>query len=192
MSLRDASSAWPSTAEVDFGRARSSDPEPAWPMPPWRLAELELERMAWGEIAELIAMLTEDERLVPGYFADPRWSVRDLIGHLSAWQAEAREQLLDIGARAYLPHDVDVDERNDEILERLRDQSWAAVWEQAVGTRAWMLEAWFRLREPGDAAAEWVRKAGAEHYAEHLPRLRAWVSELVLLRSRPHVDERDP
>jgi len=24
----------------------------------------------------------------------------------------------------------------------------------------------------------WIRKSGAEHYAEHLPRLREWVEEL--------------
>jgi hypothetical protein len=99
---------------------------------------------------------------------------------------------LDIGARSYLPHDVDVDTRNREIVARLSEQSWDSVWEQAIGTRAWMLEAWFGLRRPDDHAAEWVRKAGAEHYAEHLPRLRAWVSELIELRSRPAVDERDP
>jgi hypothetical protein len=28
-------------------------------------------------------------------------------------------------------------------------------------------------------ADRWVRKAGPEHYAEHLPRLREWVKELI-------------
>jgi hypothetical protein len=161
-------------------------------MPPERLAEIELERSAWHEIGKLIAALTDEERLVPGYFTDPPWSVKDLVGHLSAWHSEAREQLLDIGARSYLPHDLDIEARNQAILDRLRVEPWELVWDQANGSRAWMLEAWFALHQPGDDAAEWVRKAGAEHYAEHLPRLRVWVAELVRLRSRPIVDEWEP
>ena len=46
-----------------------------------------------------------------------------------------------------------------------------------------MLEAWFALREPDEAANRWVRKAGAEHYGEHLGPLRAWVAEVIDLRS---------
>ena len=32
--------------------------------------------------------------------------------------------------------------------------------------------------DPPEEATWWIRKAGAEHYAEHLPRLREWVAEL--------------
>jgi hypothetical protein len=171
--------------------ATSSPVEP-WPLPPQRLAEVDLERLAWQEITELIARLTPDERRAPGYFREPPWSVKDLVGHLSAWHVEAREQLLDIGVRAYQPRDVDIDGRNSDVLRALRDQSWDVVWTEVLASRAWMLEAWSSLREPDDDAAEWVRKAGAEHYAEHLPRLRDWVAELIALRDRPAVDERDP
>ncbi len=52
-----------------------------------------------------------------------------------------------------------------------------------------MLEAWFELRGPDEAANQWIRKAGAEHYGEHLSRLRDWVAEVVDLRTRPKVDE---
>ena len=41
-----------------------------------------------------------------------------------------------------------------------------------------MLRAWVRLPTRSDAADAWVRKAGAEHQGEHLPRLREWVTEL--------------
>jgi hypothetical protein len=181
-----------STVGVEFGPARSAEPILAWPLAPKRLAEIEMEQAGWAEITELIASLTPDERLVPGYFEEPPWSVRDLVGHLSAWQSEAREQLLDMSARSYRPHDIDINRRNAQILRDLDGLSWQAVWELATGTRAWMLEAWYGLREPDDGAAEWIRKAGAEHYAEHLPRLRAWVAELIDRRSRPIVDGRDP
>jgi hypothetical protein len=172
--------------------AQPAGPVPMWPLPPERLAEVEFERAGWGEIIDLTERLTADERLAPGYFLDPPWSVKDLLGHLAAWHVEAREQLLDIGARSYQPHDIDIERRNAEILRQLRRQPWDVVWEQATGARAWMLEAWYGLHGPDDEAAEWVRKAGAEHYAEHLPRLRVWVAELVDIRTRPRVDERDP
>jgi hypothetical protein len=54
-----------------------------------------------------------------------------------------------------------------------------------------MLQHWFTLRGPSEAANWWVRKAGAEHYGVHLPRFRAWVTELVEARTRPPSDEWD-
>ena len=58
------------------------------------------------------------------------------------------------------------------------DQGWDTVWGQAVSARVQMLTVWGRLRERTEAADRWVRKSGAEHHGEHLPRLRAWVAEL--------------
>jgi hypothetical protein len=54
-----------------------------------------------------------------------------------------------------------------------------------------MPEHWFAQRAPGDASIWWVRKAGAEHYGEHLPQLRMWAAELVDARTRPPSDEWD-
>jgi hypothetical protein len=161
---------------------------------PWRVeeayaAEVELERSRWKAITAFVDLLSEDERLAPGYYRDPDWSVKDLVAHLGAWTAEARVQLLDIAARSYVPHEVDVGERNAATLAVTKAEPWELVWARATGGRAWMLEAWFGLRGPDEAANQWVRKAGAEHYAEHLGRLRDWVAELIDLRTRPKVDE---
>jgi hypothetical protein len=41
-----------------------------------------------------------------------------------------------------------------------------------------MLHVWYSLPEQSEAAAWWVAKSGAEHYAEHLDRLREWVAQL--------------
>jgi hypothetical protein len=56
---------------------------------PWRAeeayaAEIELERARWKAITAFVELLTEDERLAPGYYRDPAWSVRDLIAHLGS------------------------------------------------------------------------------------------------------------
>jgi hypothetical protein len=53
-----------------------------------------------------------------------------------------------------------------------------------AGTR--MVEEWWQLRDQTDEAAWWIRKAGGDHYAEHLDRLVAWTAELI--DPRPPVD----
>jgi hypothetical protein len=161
---------------------------------PWRVqeahaAEVELERSRWTALSAFVALLTDEERLAPGYYRDPDWSVKDLVAHLGAWMAEARVQLLDIAVHAYVPREVDVDGLNAASLAASRTDSWDVVWARTNAARGWMLEAWFGLREPNDTANRWIRKAGAEHYGEHLEPLRAWVAELVELRTRPVVDE---
>jgi len=161
---------------------------------PWRVeeahaAEVELERARWKAITAFVDLLTPAERLAPGYYSDPAWSVKDLIAHLGAWMAEARVQLLDISARSYVPHEVDVEARNAETLAISKAEPWEDVWAQTIGARAWMLEAWFALAGPDEVANQWIRKAGAEHYGEHLSRLRDWVAEVIDLRNRPVVDE---
>jgi hypothetical protein len=155
-------------------------------------AEVDLEASRWAEIMALVELLTPDERTAPGYFLEPDWSVKDLVAHLGGWHAEARSELLKIATRMYKDRDFDIDRRNAEILADRKYEPWDLVWSQATAARAWMLEAWFALRERPTAADQWVRKAGAEHYGEHLDRLRAWTAELVDLRTRPRMDERDP
>jgi hypothetical protein len=162
---------------------------------PWRVeeaysAEVELESARWKAITAFVDLLSDDERLAPGYYrGEPDWTVKDLIAHFGRWMREARVQLLDIGARSYVPHEVDIEAINAETLAEYKSQPWEQVWSETNDARAWMLEAWFGLRSPDEAANQWIRKAGAEHYGEHIVRLRDWVHELVDLRNRPVVDE---
>jgi hypothetical protein len=155
------------------------------------LAEVDLEYARWSEIIGHIHMLSADERLAPGYFRDPDWSVKDLVAHLGAWLEEAATQLTNMAARSYEPHDVAIDARNADVLAATRDESWETLWSHATEARANMLQHWFAQRVPTEAANWWVRKAGAEHYGEHLPRLRAWIGELIEIRIRPPSDEWD-
>jgi hypothetical protein len=92
----------------------------------------------------------------------------------------------------YDAHDFEVERHNAEVLAAHKGEDWDLVWANATAARAWMLEALFGLHEQSRAATQWVRKAGAEHYGEHLDRLQAWTVELIDLRTRPWVDERDP
>jgi hypothetical protein len=172
------------------GRADATNRVPPT-VPQDYLAEVDLENARWSEIVALIHVLMPEERLAPGYFRDPDWSVKDLVAHLGAWLEKAATQLTDIAGRSYVPHDVDIDARNADVLAATRQEPWETLWTRATTARAYMLQHWFALRDPSEAANWWVRKAGAEHYGEHLPRLRAWVAQLIEIRTRPPSDEWD-
>jgi hypothetical protein len=153
-------------------------------VPTHDLAVEETERQCWDEIIRLVRSLSPEERLEPGYQRDPDWSVRDVMGHLGTWLAEAEVQLEQIGAGTYEGHDVDVDALNAIFLAALADQPWEVAWLQANAGRTRMLDVWAACRDTSDEADWWVRKSGVEHYLEHLDRLRAWVDELRRRRVR--------
>ena len=154
---------------------------PSEPAYPYR-TELEAEALGWREIGDLVRALTPEERLAPGYYDDPPWSIRDVAAHLGTWLAEADRQFQRILARTYEGHDMDIDGLNAALLRAMRDQPWDVVWSQASAARTMTLGAWIRLPVESAEASWWIDKSGAAHYAEHLPRLRAWTGELIARR----------
>ena len=140
-------------------------------------AVLAAEETGWSEIRSLIDQLTPEQVERPGYYEEG-WSAKDLLGHIGAWLAEAGVLLERIAAGSYRREDIDVDDMNRLSLEAMRDIPFRTIKAQAAAARARMRGALLELREPSPDAAWWIAKAGPEHYAEHLPRLRAWVAEL--------------
>ena len=141
-------------------------------------AEIDAERAGWYELLELIRSLGPAAIARPGYYRDPDWSVADVVGHLGAWLAEAGIQLRRIEAGTYVPRDLDIDALNAEFRAALSGQPWDVIFTQAQASRHRLLAVWYALPVRTDAAAWWVAKAGAEHYREHIGRLRAWVAAL--------------
>jgi hypothetical protein len=150
---------------------------------PYR-AEIDAESVSWYELVELVRSLTPAECLVPGYYRDPDWAVRDVAAHLGAWLAEAEVQFERMTAGTYEGHEIDIDALNAIFHAALLDQPWEVAWVQANAGRTRMLQAWYELSEPTDEAAWWIRKSGVEHYVEHLDRLHEWVAELTRRRDR--------
>ena len=139
---------------------------------------MEHEDHLWSELHELIDSLPRDSVERPGYFAEG-WSAKDLVGHLGSWLAEAGAALERIRFGTYRAQEIDIDAMNERFYRALVEAAYADVVAQAHAARARMLAAWGALVEPSSDADRWVRKAGPDHYGEHLPRLREWMSELT-------------
>ena len=138
---------------------------------------LKAEDAGWDELHALVGSLTAEEAGRPGYYVEG-WSASDLLGHIGSWLAAAGAVLERIHAGTYRREEIDVDAWNARFLEAMKDVPFADVRSQASSARARMLQVWNDLAELTPDAAFWISKAGAQHYGEHLPRLREWVSEL--------------
>ena len=157
-------------------------PEDTAPVVDAGRSAIEAERARWYELMGLVRGLRPEECVEPGYYRDPAWSVRDLMGHIGTWLAEAEVQFERISAGTYEGHAVDIDTLNQQFLEAVRDQSWVTVSDLAQAGRTRMLQEWSCIKAPDAEATWWLRKSGADHYDEHLERLRAWVDELTARR----------
>jgi hypothetical protein len=135
------------------------------------------EDAGWDELHALVDSLTPEEAERPGYYKEG-WSAGDLLGHVGNWLAAAGAVLERIRAGTYQPEEIDVDAWNERFLQAMKGVPFPDIKAQAFAARARMLQAWNELGGLTVDATFWIGKAGADHYAEHLPRLREWVSEI--------------
>ncbi len=137
---------------------------------------VEEERAGWEELESLVQTISPAQAEIPGYV--PGWSVKDFLAHLAGWLSAAGRTLEQIESGTYTPEDVDADARNEGYVEANREQPLPLVLFELQATRRRLLRYLHALNKIPDAAESALRKAGPEHYAEHLPRLREWVAEL--------------
>jgi hypothetical protein len=131
----------------------------------------------WHELHELVDSMPPDAATRPGYFEEG-WSAKDLIAHVGSWLAEASVALEQIRSGTYDDDALDVDEMNARFYEAMKDVPFEIVRAQSSAARNRMLQEWAALGEVTPEAETWIRKGGPGHYAEHIPRLRAWVAEV--------------
>lgn len=84
-----------------------------------------------------------------------------------------------LAAGTFDGRELEVEARNAAFLEANRDQPFDLVEVEGEASRHRLLQEVQALGEIGPTAEEWIRKAGPDHYAEHLARLRDWVAELT-------------
>ena len=135
------------------------------------------EQRSWGEFQALLAFLSPEQAERPGYFSEG-WSAKDLLAHVAGWLAEAGQVLEQVRVGSFTGRDMNIEGRNAVFLEANRPQPLRVVHAEAYAARTRLLQEVGRLVGATAVADVWLRKAGPEHYAEHLPRLREWVKEL--------------
>ena len=140
------------------------------------------EAEAWSELHAVIDRVTPEIANEPGYFQED-WTAKDAIADIGTWMARGATMLRQIAAGTYREGEIDVDAENARFLEAMHDVPLETVHLQAAAAHGELLRAWAQLPEITPDATYWVRKAGPEHYAEHLPRLDAWVDQLSQRRS---------
>lgn len=67
---------------------------------------------------------------------------------------------------------------NESFYDSTHDVAFPDVKAHRIAARNRMRRAWRSFPEGSPDADRWIGKAGPEHYAECLPRLREWVEEL--------------
>jgi mycothiol maleylpyruvate isomerase-like protein len=142
---------------------------------------LQAEKTGWEELEALVETLSPEQAEIPGYL--PGWSVKDFLAHLAGWLAEAGQVLQQIKAGTFAGGDVDVDARNDAFVDANRDQPLSVVTFEVKAARRRLLRHLHALTAIPPSAEASLRKAGPQHYAQHLPRLREWVAQLRSERS---------
>lgn len=135
------------------------------------------EANSWHRLHELIDRLSPETAAIPGYFEEG-WTAKDAVAHLGTWMARGAQVLRQIAAGTYREGEVDVDAENERFLAAMRDVPLETVHLQVASARAELLSAWAALPEITPPAEYWVRKAGPDHVAEHLPRLEEWIASL--------------
>jgi Mycothiol maleylpyruvate isomerase N-terminal domain len=135
------------------------------------------EDAGWVELNGLIESLTPAQMEEPGYFPEG-WSVKDLMAHIGSWQAEAGQVLEQIRMGSFRDEPVDVDKMNAFFIEANQDLPLSVVRAEMFSARNRMLSELGTLPEITPKAEEWFVESGAEHYAEHIERLREWEQEL--------------
>lgn len=144
--------------------------------------ELPGEAESWYRLHELIDRITPEIAEVPGYFEEG-WTAKDAVAHIGTWMAEGAQMLRRIAAGTYREGEIDIDAENERYLSAMRDIPLGTVHLQVASAHAELLRAWAQLPEITPAATHWVRKAGPEHVAEHLPRLEEWINEVTARRA---------
>jgi hypothetical protein len=153
-------------------------------------AELtELLKASHVELLQAIQGLTEAELAQPGAAGD--WSAKDILAHVTAWEAEILKALGQsrMGKRPTINDltDAEVDVQNAQWQKQTLKKPLAKVMEDLNGVRQQIIRQVERmsdadLNDParhrswleGHTLAEFIASESFEHGREHAEQIRAW------------------
>lgn len=140
-------------------------------------------------LMDAIKGLTNEAMLEPGVNGD--WSIKDILTHISAWEAELVKLLWQARAgkkptTIHFNQDQDVDSTNLIWYNERKDRPLQVVMEdlQAVRKQTLRRVAEFNDRELNDLQAfkwlrgyplwEWIASDSFKHGPEHITQIKAW------------------
>ena len=130
----------------------------------------------WKPLIESFEGLPNRSLLQPGIVG--RWSVRDLLCHITTWEEEFLKVLPLILAGQPLPRYGGIDAFNDREQERKRGLSLDAVKRQLAATHERLLAAVAGLPQVDDTVEKRLRRRlrldTYHHYQEHAAQIVAW------------------
>ena len=135
---------------------------------------LDEEERGWLELTETFGDVPPDRFEEPTLNVEG-WSPKDAMHHIACWAEEAATVLGRIAAGTHREGDVDTDRINAEWLEAGRDVEADIVRLRFAKGRVAMRQAFESLDHVDGTAWEWFEESGPQHYAEHLPDLRAFL-----------------
>ena len=139
-----------------------------------RRAELLREEdRAWMRLDQLVDALPEERLTEPGLTED--WTVKDLLGHLAYWMAEAAHVFERQHYSTFEKSSLDVDAINADVYEAMKDLDLSTVRVEYESARNRMRQELFELPELTPDAEEWFLESGPQHFGEHLPDLERFV-----------------
>lgn len=147
-------------------------------------------RKSHEDFLQAIEGLTEEEMNEPGVNGD--WSVKDILSHLTRWEAELVKLLwqtsqgITPSGLAISATSEEVDELNARWVQEDRERSLSQVLEDLHGVRKQTIRRVEALSEEDLTDAKryawlgevplwkWIAIESYEHEAEHLSQIQAW------------------
>ena len=133
---------------------------------------------AWGELQKALAHVSPERMEKPGVVES--WTVKDLIGHVTTWEAEAMKSL-----RLYLSgHELkvlkwpDVDALNARTVEYKRATPQAELLDNFEKTHQRLVQFVKEMSEEDLTVPEVERRIRIDtfaHYAEHTEHISRWL-----------------
>lgn len=137
--------------------------------------------------------LSDEQLCMPG--VNGEWSIKDLLFHLTMWEAELVKLLWQVG-QGLTPttihfREVDVDQTNATWYEQGRSRPLARVWDDWVGVRQQTIRRFQELELSEEALNnpqhfpwlrgyplwQWIAEDSFKHEAEHTAQVLAWRAE---------------
>lgn len=145
-------------------------------------AEL-LERERGAHAALLSALEGLEEERASRVGVNPRWSVKDVLAHIAAWEAEAARVIADLRAGKSVPNfDKEaIDGFNAAAVEGRRARSLAELRDEYVQAHRVIREALEQLPEGADESSREYRLAevvAVIHPTHHAAQIEEWKKKI--------------